>query len=78
MNTSLLSVSFHQKVTRDQLVATLDRILKQSGCPACGLNGFGGVIFKGDPIDRFRSEIGGVKEGILDVREITAGELQHM
>lgn len=70
MNSSMLSVTFHQKVTRDQLIAALDRILKQSGCPNCGLNGFGGLILKGDPIERFRTEIGGIKEGVLHVGEV--------
>ena len=32
-------VTFHPKVTRDQIVSALDEILKLNGCTACGLNG---------------------------------------
>ena len=32
-------VTFHPKVTRDQIIQALDEILKLNGCPACGLNG---------------------------------------
>lgn len=33
-------LTFNQKVTRDELIGVMDRILGLIGCAACGLNGF--------------------------------------
>jgi hypothetical protein len=32
-------LTFNQKVTRDELIATLDKMLGMIGCVGCGLNG---------------------------------------
>jgi len=45
-NTVQLTVS--KQITRNQLVAALDKILHQTGCTACGLLGHG-IILQGDP-----------------------------
>lgn len=36
---SAFELTFNQKVTRDELVASLDRMLGLIGCTGCGLNG---------------------------------------
>ena len=36
---SAFELTFSQKVTRDELVASLDRMLGLIGCTGCGLNG---------------------------------------
>jgi hypothetical protein len=36
---SAFELTFSQKVTRDELIASLDRILGIIGCTGCGLNG---------------------------------------
>jgi hypothetical protein len=64
-------LTFTHKVTRDQLIANLDRILKLNGCLACGLNGIDSIVFKGDPYERFadlRQDIlRGQVENVLNV-----------
>ena len=50
-----IAVSFKRDVTRDQLIATLDSILNKYGCRTCGLNGYPGVTFIGDPSPEFNS-----------------------
>ncbi|MFN8352943.1 MAG: hypothetical protein U0Y10_00730 [Spirosomataceae bacterium] len=36
----IASVSVRPKVTRDQIILEVDRILKLNGCLACGLGGY--------------------------------------
>jgi hypothetical protein len=62
MKKSAVKVTFSQKVTRDELIASLDQILKIHGCLACGLVGWDGIFFLGDP----ESEISHLKEGLTE------------
>jgi hypothetical protein len=50
-----IAVTFKRDVTREQLIATLDSILGKYGCRTCGLNGYPGVTFIGDPSPEFSS-----------------------
>jgi hypothetical protein len=50
-----IAIAFKRDVTREQLIATLDSILGKYGCRTCGLNGYPGVTFIGDPGPEFSS-----------------------
>ena len=56
MKKDAIRLTFSHKVTKDELIASLERILKQYGCPNCGLNGWDGIFLQGDP-DPFISQI---------------------
>ncbi|HEU5292457.1 MAG TPA: hypothetical protein VFU05_17540 [Cyclobacteriaceae bacterium] len=43
-----ISLTFSPKVTRDQLIANLDKILGELGCQACGLNGIDFIRLRAD------------------------------
>jgi hypothetical protein len=60
MTKEAVKVTFRHNVTRDDLIKSLDSILNFYGCPACGLNGWGGVYLLGDPdpvISEIRNEL---------------------
>ena len=43
-----ISLTFSPKVTRDQLIANLDKVLGELGCAACGLNGIDFIRLRAD------------------------------
>jgi hypothetical protein len=60
MTKEAVKVTFRHNVTRDDLIKSLDSILNFYGCPACGLNGWGGIYLLGDPdpvISEIRNEL---------------------
>lgn len=69
---NLVSVNFHEKVTRKELVAALDRILNVYSCPACGLNGYyNGILFRVNPADVLRDAAGGITDGVTHIETVS-------
>ncbi len=73
MKKSAIALTFNHQVTRDELVASLDHILKLHGCTGCGLNGWDGVFFRGDHepfISQVRQDL--LKQKISSVLKVEA------
>ncbi len=71
-----IKVTFTPKVTRDELIASLDQILNQYGCPACGLNGMDQITLASDP-DPLITNVKGVLlndrfKSVINVETITS------
>ncbi len=63
-------LTFNQKVTRDELIASLDRMLGLIGCVGCGLNGheFHFHSERVNPaLDRFKTKIFEAKKNLVNV-----------
>lgn len=74
MKKDAIKLTFSHRVTRDELVLSLDRILKIYGCPNCGLNGWGGIFVQGDPVDPAILQL---KEGLISEKINTVINVQH-
>jgi hypothetical protein len=76
MNKEAVKVTFRHKVTRDELIKSLDQILNIYGCAGCGLNGWGGIYVVSDPdpyISQIRQELIGERfESVVNVETFNA------
>jgi hypothetical protein len=70
MSPTVFQLTFSRKVTRDELVASLDRMLGMIGCTGCGLNGH---EFHFHPerinpqLDKFKSKLLDGRKALVDV-----------
>jgi hypothetical protein len=81
MNKEAVKVTFAHRVTREELINSLDHILKIYGCPNCGLNGWGGIHVIGDPdpaISQIREEFKSERfKSVVNVEAFNAPGLQQ-
>lgn len=76
---SAFELTFSQKVTRDELVASLDRILGLIGCTGCGLNGheFHYHSERVNPaLDKMKKQILEGKKALVDVEVFESAKRQ--
>ncbi len=81
MKKQAIKVTFTHQVTKDELIASLERILNIYGCPNCGLNGWDGIFFLGDPdpaIRQLRDELVSEKiNSVINVEHFQAAAIQN-
>lgn len=71
-------LTVRESVTRDDLIKSLDKLLKRYGCPGCGLNGWG-MILHAEVLEarKLREELmGDMKGAIINVEELAAGQMR--
>ena len=76
---AIFELTFSQKVTRDELVASLDKMLGLIGCVGCGLNGheFHYHSERVNPaLDKIRTQIFESKKALVDVRVMDVADRQ--
>lgn len=61
-----IEITFEQGIAADSIYASLDKIFKLHGCPACGLNG---LDLRFRPEDLFRDNFRDIK-GIVNVAKV--------
>jgi hypothetical protein len=72
-------LTFNQKVTREELIASLDRILGLIGCTGCGLNGHEFHLHServNPALDKFKTRILEGKKALVNVDVFEVGARQ--
>ena len=73
MRKDAIKLTFTHRVTRDELIESLDRVLNFYGCISCGLNGWDGIYLLGDPDPGIRQ----LKEELFKENLETLVDVEH-